>query len=95
MSIFVQNYMDSEKKIWKYTSKVVLKVYMSLIKGKGKAKRRQAKGEKNLYSLKCIITWALICKTYIYIYTYMHIYTLHICVYTYKWYLECPKYALY
>ena len=38
--------MDSEKKIWKYTSEVVLKVYMSLIKGKGKAKRRQAKGEK-------------------------------------------------
>ena len=44
------------KKIWKYTSEVVLKVYMSLIKGKGKAKRRQAKGEKNLYSLKYIIT---------------------------------------
>ena len=74
---------------------------MSLIKGKGKAKRRQAKGEKNLYCLNCVITWVLTCKTYIYIYiyiythTYMHIYTLHICVYAYKGYLECPKYALY
>ena len=93
--------MDSEKKIWKYTSEVVLKVYMSLIKGKGKAKKRQAKGEKNLYSLKYIITWALICKTHTHIYIYshthtcMHIYTLRICVYAYKGYLECPKYALY